>query len=403
MSRKKRTKQPQILSKSKLSMEISELFEERLDEQNILPLNSIISLSKKIYSERNDLNNYMSFRDVLGVVLDMIYDLVGSNQSRGTKLNDILDNIQKEGLTDNIINYFNSIPRSYTFVISMDNIVVPEMKVIKINDLVTLKFDKKHLISGGLFGQSSKDPIKYNFSLRVFINSSGYVSYSNYDVPYLILKQLIYLAISIDLFDVSNLKKDTVQTSMLGSLLSSDSNLQESPAKNNFFIDNQSQKETSITLAGHEIDFINKLEIKSGKINKLEDQISNLSKLFTALYSNTSVDNEKIKSAIAWCYESDIAANETFKFILKFIAIEALLGDQGRDKKYILSDRCAYLLAKNHVDRQAILSQMNELKDIRNKLVHGSGSHLQPQDKNQLSVLDSLLKRVITSELKMLR
>ena len=131
--------------------------------------------------------------------------------------------------------------------------------------------------------------------------------------------------------------------------------------------------------------------------NKDFDENKSHKKLFISF----SYKRKSMLTALEWGYESDVIPNQSFRFVLKFIALEALLGDK-KDIVETLKNRCAFLLAETHKEREELLTEIPKLYELRSKLVHGSGSLLGFENHEKLNNLNDILKRVIYSELFML-
>lgn len=115
---------------------------------------------------------------------------------------------------------------------------------------------------------------------------------------------------------------------------------------------------------------------------------------------------EKLRNACCWLFDSYCSENELLSFIQATITLEILLGDKSESDKVglgsLLKNRCAYLLGKTSEERNIILSEFEEIYDIRSKIVHRGHPKLTNYERGLLHKVRNLAKRVIVKELELL-
>jgi hypothetical protein len=119
-------------------------------------------------------------------------------------------------------------------------------------------------------------------------------------------------------------------------------------------------------------------------------------------------DAGTLKTAIEWSFDSSIDKNNTFSFLQACIGLEALLGDEKKDRVTDkLADRYAYLLGKTLSDRKHYREQFLEIYEHRSNIMHGRRAKLKGVDYtamfNAQSMLDKCVKVEISGLLKSLR
>jgi hypothetical protein len=113
-------------------------------------------------------------------------------------------------------------------------------------------------------------------------------------------------------------------------------------------------------------------------------------------------DAERIRTAIEWCFDADIAENETVSFIQRCIGLEAILGVKGDDQVRSitdrLSDRYSYLLGVTVSERTRLKDHFKKIYGKRSDLVHARRSVLSLTD-DLLSVESKfMLNQVVIKE-----
>jgi hypothetical protein len=124
-----------------------------------------------------------------------------------------------------------------------------------------------------------------------------------------------------------------------------------------------------------------------------------------AVFSNRK-KAERIILASQWVYDSYVGSNELLSFVLATVAIEILLGEKKVSDHIglgeLLRNRCAYLIGKSQQQRERILSEFQEIYDIRSKIVHRGKSRLGDHERMLLHKLQWMCGRVIREEINLL-
>ena len=116
--------------------------------------------------------------------------------------------------------------------------------------------------------------------------------------------------------------------------------------------------------------------------------------------------SERIKSASQWLLDSHSGTNELLSFVQATVCLEILLGDKAASEVVglgeLLRNRCAYLIAESHQDREQVMKQFSEIYSVRSKIVHAGKNRLSRSERGMLSRLRAICRRVIRAEVKML-
>lgn len=114
----------------------------------------------------------------------------------------------------------------------------------------------------------------------------------------------------------------------------------------------------------------------------------------------------QIISAAKWLLNSYGTNDAMLAFVQATVALEILLGDNTANESIglteLLRNRCAYLIAKDHKERQEIKDKFTEIYSVRSKIVHTGKSRLTMHESALLSELRMLGHRVIAREIELL-
>ena len=115
---------------------------------------------------------------------------------------------------------------------------------------------------------------------------------------------------------------------------------------------------------------------------------------------------ERILSAAEWFLDSYVGKNELLSFVQAMVVVEILLGDKAVSDliglQELLANRCAYLIARSHSKRVAVLEDFRKIYKVRSKIVHRGKSRLTLDERELLSRLQWICRRVIREELNLL-
>ncbi|XXQ55626.1 hypothetical protein ACA040_004344 [Xenophilus aerolatus] len=111
--------------------------------------------------------------------------------------------------------------------------------------------------------------------------------------------------------------------------------------------------------------------------------------------------SENLNLAGKWFSESLANSDQVMAFMQAAIVMEVLLGGSKPDEAGLtemLSNRCAYLIARTITERQEILQEFRQIYRTRSKIVHNGVSTLNSEERAQLARLRGLCSRVLRKE-----
>lgn len=151
---------------------------------------------------------------------------------------------------------------------------------------------------------------------------------------------------------------------------------------------------------------LDKLALNKGLAGTINLEKFNGTLALSAKLFQDNEECEKLKNACCWLFDSYCGENELLSFVQATITLEILLGDKSESDKVglgsLLKNRCAYLLGKTSEERNIILSEFEEIYDIRSKIVHRGHPKLTNYERGLLHKVRNLAKRVIIKELELL-
>jgi Apea-like HEPN len=116
---------------------------------------------------------------------------------------------------------------------------------------------------------------------------------------------------------------------------------------------------------------------------------------------------EPIVLASEWFFNSYTGNDQLLSYVQAMVVLEILLGDKTTSKEIglgrLLSNRCAYLIGTTQEERAAILSDFNQIYDVRSDIVHEGKSRLTRDERVLFYTLQSFCHRVIQEEIKLLK
>jgi hypothetical protein len=401
----------------------SKNIEDRLDEiffdtnlyQSYFPINSLSVYAREYFEQNNNkISEHMSDTNIAEVLVFILENVLEDKKSKSNsnnikieKLEDFFTKNEIKNIKGKIKTYLQSFPRKYVVDFSLDNVTSRSESLLEINDEITLSFEKKQKSAiSSLEDIFKKDHSASNvYSLRVKINHSGYVANNNYEGPRTILKQIVCLALSLGIFKCNFDLPTRIGTSLLA---------HEDDYQFSRYMDCECQDWKKLHLPYNESDFLRKLQLDVAEGEDVSERIDSFIIILKLLYRKDSKNADaikRIKSAFEWMYEARLTSNETFKYIFTFIAMEAVFGEEFNEENKtkppisitsILKNRCAYLLAETHKEREDILKEFPGLYKLRSQLVHGSKSCLASYEREKLKNIESLLEKIIIEEMSML-
>jgi hypothetical protein len=120
------------------------------------------------------------------------------------------------------------------------------------------------------------------------------------------------------------------------------------------------------------------------------------------VFEHQSAISLKLQLAASWLFSSQANQKDLLAFVQAMVCLEILLGEKKDDPVSIVSiirNRCAYLVARSHEERDAIMKNVSEIYQVRSKIVHQGHPWLSQTEVNMLYRLRSYCDSVINSEL----
>lgn len=139
--------------------------------------------------------------------------------------------------------------------------------------------------------------------------------------------------------------------------------------------------------------------------NEFNDALVERFQKVTSFFKLTeSIDKKRIASALEWFLEAKITANQSVSLIYFCIGLEAILGDDSKNKelqiKEKLADRVAYMLGNTSTQRIKLKDDFKAIYSARSDLVHAKEPRISKQNIELLGKAETLLSLLITRELK---
>lgn len=141
----------------------------------------------------------------------------------------------------------------------------------------------------------------------------------------------------------------------------------------------------------------------------LAELVSCLSKV-DRLLKNPHHHASSISSACQWLFNSWAGENDTLSFLQVCFGYEALFGERQKlhayqpnpGITYSVSTKCAFSVAKTVSERDEIIKKFKLLYESRSKIVHGSKSKLDAEDKGLFHWGRQMLAKSIQAEMERL-
>lgn len=102
---------------------------------------------------------------------------------------------------------------------------------------------------------------------------------------------------------------------------------------------------------------------------RFNPQLMNKIKSVLKKANRTSIES-KIVNSLTWLGESVKEKDNAHKLLKMIIALESLLLGKEANKKYLLAERCAFLLSEKFANRIKIKELIEKVYNLRNSIVH---------------------------------
>lgn len=107
-----------------------------------------------------------------------------------------------------------------------------------------------------------------------------------------------------------------------------------------------------------------------------------------------------------WLLDSHCGSDELLQFVQAAVVVEILLGDKASSDLTglgeLLSNRCAYLIATSHAQRNELLQDFRSIYEVRSKIVHRGKSRLALGERTLFNKLRWMCRRIIQEEVELL-
>lgn len=126
------------------------------------------------------------------------------------------------------------------------------------------------------------------------------------------------------------------------------------------------------------------------------------------LISKAFKNNERGKEVLragCWYFDGSSAENSALKFVQLTTTLEILLGDQDPEENLttLMANRAAYMIGRNHEERQEVIEKFKKLYKVRSKIVHRGHTELSSEERDTWFALLVLCSRVLERELTLLK
>lgn len=116
---------------------------------------------------------------------------------------------------------------------------------------------------------------------------------------------------------------------------------------------------------------------------------------------------ERVWLAAQWLFDSYANSDDLLNYIQAMVVLEILLGDADPNKQIslseLMSNRCAYLISNTQVERTELKNKFKKIYGVRSKIVHQGKLNLDRKDQLLFGELQSICRRVIKAEIKLLQ
>ncbi len=318
-----------------------------------------------------------------------------------------------------LIYEFESLPWTYTYSIKFKTFLVQVLQesgnVFEISDQIRLVLpddglaEQYPLVSGiegrdrWLFGKGllfANEPDEWDFECPyIQIQCAGFVGK--------------YVSTETD-HHVRSLLRAFLGLCIALRLIKLDHSFSQFPPKNHFAIhrlldsgweiDDTNELSEDVFRAYNDIEFNDlggQLDTEQKRNTWSVRKLAEVSKVF-----RSGKEAERLILAGQWFFDSCCGRNELLSFLQAMVVLEILLGDKAVSDAMglneLLRNRCAYLIGKDHNQREQILREFKDIYDIRSKIVHRGKSKLTSYERYLFHQLQWLCRRVIQEEVNLI-
>jgi hypothetical protein len=157
--------------------------------------------------------------------------------------------------------------------------------------------------------------------------------------------------------------------------------------------------EAMVDLKLHSLD--GSLDSVDKKLAWMRRQLESISTVFRSAEHARS-----IARGAQWLFDSHCGNDQLLQFVQAAVVIEILLGEKAVSDitglGELLSNRCAYLIAVSHSQRNELLQDFRRIYEVRSKIVHRGKSRLGPGEWSLFNKLRWMCRRIIQEEIGLL-
>ncbi len=152
-----------------------------------------------------------------------------------------------------------------------------------------------------------------------------------------------------------------------------------------------------------------KLHDLNGTITSFASQVQWMQSALSAIgvVLNSEERARNILLGAQWLLDSHCGTDELLQFVQAAVVVEILLGDKASSDQVglgeLLSNRCAYLIATSHGERNRLLQDFRSIYDVRSKIVHRGKSRLGLHERMLFDKLRWMCRRIIQEEVNLLK
>jgi hypothetical protein len=318
-----------------------------------------------------------------------------------------------------LVNEFDSLPWKYSLSIEVGNdfgeLFAKTLGSLEICDSVKLiapndEYAKLFPLESGIEGidRSLSGSLLNLFSKHKWNTNTAYLQIvtNGFIGPYIETKPLE---------EAISLLKAFCGAAIALRLLKVDPSYRSFPTKSRFYVhrhmdDNWGiqrihELDTSVSDTLHDLvfhDLDGNLRSEDQKAQWMKERLQNISSLFGNRHRA-----QKILLGSQWLFDSYCGKNELLSFVQTVVVMEILLGEKAVSDLLglgeLLRNRCAYLIAESHKQREEVLADFREIYELRSKIVHRGKVKLNLTEKSLFSKLQWMCRRVIQEEVRMLQ
>lgn len=144
------------------------------------------------------------------------------------------------------------------------------------------------------------------------------------------------------------------------------------------------------------------LDTEEKKTEWMKRQLSAIGAIFRAQERASN-----LQLGAQWLLDSHCGDDELLQFVQAAVVVEILLGDKAASDQTglgeLLANRCAYLIATSHEQRNELLQDFRNIYQVRSKIVHRGKSRFMMGERTLFNKLRWMCRRIIQEEVDLLK